>query len=67
MFCAYFLLNSSKKGDIVYKSQSQDEEALVQAAARLRMVLVNKSANTLGINLFLCLISEVPVRCSYIH
>lgn len=32
----------------MYQSQSQDEEALVQAAALLHMVLVNKSANVLG-------------------
>lgn len=32
----------------MYKAQSQDEEALVQAAARLHMVFVNKSGNILG-------------------
>lgn len=40
----------SKRGDIVYKSQSQDEEALVQAASRLHMVLIDKSANILEVN-----------------
>ncbi|PSS05696.1 Phospholipid-transporting ATPase [Actinidia chinensis var. chinensis] len=40
----------SKSGSISYKAQSQDEEALVRAAARLHMVFVNKNANTLEIN-----------------
>ncbi|RVX09289.1 Phospholipid-transporting ATPase 2 [Vitis vinifera] len=40
----------SKTGAISYKAQSQDEDALVQAAARLHMVFVNKNANTLEIN-----------------
>ncbi|KAF5950191.1 hypothetical protein HYC85_012184 [Camellia sinensis] len=40
----------SKSGSISYKAQSQDEEALVRAAAYLHMVFVNKSANTLEIN-----------------
>ncbi|WZZ35340.1 hypothetical protein YC2023_018741 [Brassica napus] len=38
----------SKAGDIVYKAQSQDEEALVIAAAKLNMVFVGKNANLLG-------------------
>lgn len=38
----------SKAGDIVYKAQSQDEDALVIAAAKLHMVFVNKNANILG-------------------
>lgn len=41
----------SKAGDIVYKAQSQDEEALVIAAARLHMVFVGKNANFLEIRL----------------
>ncbi|KAJ9686267.1 hypothetical protein PVL29_015260 [Vitis rotundifolia] len=40
----------SKTGAISYKAQSQDEDALVQAAACLHMVFVNKNANTLEIN-----------------
>lgn len=48
----YFLSVSSvaysKTGDIFYKAQSQDEDALVHAAARLHMVFVNKNANILG-------------------
>lgn len=38
----------SKNGSIVYKAQSQDEDALVHAAAQLHMVFVNKNANILG-------------------
>ncbi|EYU20392.1 hypothetical protein ABFS82_01G016500 [Erythranthe guttata] len=41
----------SKSGAISYKAQSQDEEALVRAAARLHMVLANKNGNILEINL----------------
>ncbi|XP_042049381.1 phospholipid-transporting ATPase 2-like isoform X2 [Salvia splendens] len=40
----------SKSGTISYKALSQDEEALVCAAARLRMVLENKNGNILDIN-----------------
>ncbi|CAN6855306.1 unnamed protein product [Brassica oleracea] len=39
----------SKAGDIVYKAQSEDEEALVIAAAKLNMVFVGKNANLLEI------------------
>uniref|UniRef100_A0A7N2MBG3 Phospholipid-transporting ATPase n=2 Tax=Quercus lobata TaxID=97700 RepID=A0A7N2MBG3_QUELO len=39
----------TKTGDIFYKAQSQDEDALVRAAARLHMVFVNKNANILEI------------------
>ncbi|KAJ1685670.1 hypothetical protein LUZ63_017060 [Rhynchospora breviuscula] len=39
----------SKTGDITYKSQSQDEDALVNAAACLHMVLVSKNGSTVGI------------------
>ena len=38
----------SKTGAIMYKAQSQDEDALVQAAAQLHMVFFNKNANILG-------------------
>ncbi|KAL6556644.1 Alanine aminotransferase 2 [Orobanche gracilis] len=41
----------SKSGDISYKAQSQDEEALVRAAARLHMVLENKNGNIIDIKL----------------
>ncbi|KAF2531321.1 hypothetical protein F2Q70_00031293 [Brassica cretica] len=37
----------SKAGDIIYKAQSQDEDALVIAAAKLHMVFVGKNANLL--------------------
>ncbi|CAN6706651.1 unnamed protein product [Malus baccata var. baccata] len=39
----------SKSGSILYKAQSQDEDALVHAAAQLHMVFVNKNSNTLEI------------------
>ncbi|KDP24096.1 hypothetical protein JCGZ_25753 [Jatropha curcas] len=39
----------SKTGAILYKAQSQDEEALVQAAANLHMVYVSKNGNILEI------------------
>ena len=32
----------------MYKAQSQDEDALVHAAAKLNMVLTNKNGNILG-------------------
>ncbi|MCI17084.1 phospholipid-transporting ATPase 2-like, partial [Trifolium medium] len=38
-----------KTGDILYKAQSQDEDALVQAAAQLHMVFFNKSGNILEV------------------
>ncbi|KAJ6809324.1 phospholipid-transporting ATPase 2 [Iris pallida] len=37
-------------GKILYKAQSQDEDALVNAAARLHMTLLSKSGNVLEIN-----------------
>ncbi|XWS63438.1 hypothetical protein CRYUN_Cryun06bG0096900 [Craigia yunnanensis] len=37
----------SKTGAILYKAQSQDEDALVNAAAQLHMVYVNKNGNIL--------------------
>ncbi|XP_048422253.1 phospholipid-transporting ATPase 2 isoform X1 [Pyrus x bretschneideri] len=39
----------SKSGSILYKAQSQDEDALVHAAAQLHMVFVNKNSNILEI------------------
>ncbi|KAL5861034.1 hypothetical protein ACOSQ4_002330 [Xanthoceras sorbifolium] len=39
----------SKTGSILYKAQSQDEDALVHAAAKLHMVFVKKNANILEI------------------
>lgn len=38
----------SKDGVLSYKAQSQDEEALVRAAAQLHLVFVKKNANILG-------------------
>ncbi|KAM3305924.1 phospholipid-transporting ATPase 2 isoform X1 [Capsicum chacoense] len=40
----------SKAGVVSYKAQSQDEEALVRAAARLNMVFLDKKGNILDIN-----------------
>ncbi|KVH91521.1 Phospholipid-transporting P-type ATPase, subfamily IV [Cynara cardunculus var. scolymus] len=40
----------SPSGIVSYKAQSQDEEALVRAAASLHMIFVNKNSNILGIN-----------------
>lgn len=37
----------------MYKAQSQDEEALVRAAASLHMVFVNKNANILGTSIMI--------------
>ncbi|MBA0743841.1 hypothetical protein Gogos_006495 [Gossypium gossypioides] len=39
----------SKTGAVSYKAQSQDEDALVNAAAQLHMVYANKNANILEI------------------
>ncbi|KAG7983659.1 hypothetical protein I3843_04G117800 [Carya illinoinensis] len=39
----------SKSGDILYKAQSQDEDALVHAAVQLHMVFVNRNANIIEI------------------
>ncbi|KAL8107222.1 phospholipid-transporting ATPase 2-like isoform X1 [Apium graveolens] len=40
----------SKNGGLSYKAQSQDEEALVRAAAQLHMIFSKKNANILEIN-----------------
>ncbi|CAA0806700.1 Phospholipid-transporting ATPase 2 [Striga hermonthica] len=40
----------SKSGEISYKAQSQDEEALVRAAARMHMIFENKNGNIIEIN-----------------
>ncbi|XP_023554352.1 phospholipid-transporting ATPase 2-like isoform X1 [Cucurbita pepo subsp. pepo] len=47
--CNTVVPTKSKCGNIVYKAQSQDEEALVNAAAYLNMVFVNKNANVIEI------------------
>ncbi|XP_068649960.1 phospholipid-transporting ATPase 2-like [Aristolochia californica] len=41
----------SNSGAIIYKAQSQDEEALVNATACLHMVLINKNGNFLEVTL----------------
>jgi phospholipid-translocating ATPase len=38
----------SPSGSVLYKAQSQDEDALVNAAANLHMVLVSKNGNNAG-------------------
>ncbi|XP_061368191.1 phospholipid-transporting ATPase 2 isoform X2 [Gastrolobium bilobum] len=47
--CNTVIPTLSKTGDILYKAQSQDEDALVQAAARMHMVFFNKSGNILEV------------------
>ncbi|GAU27129.1 hypothetical protein TSUD_104380 [Trifolium subterraneum] len=47
--CNTVVPTRSKTGDILYKAQSQDEDALVQAAAQLHMVFFNKSGNILEV------------------
>ena len=64
LFCLFFFsffgnCFCSKSGAISYKAQSQDEEALVRAAARLHMIFFNKSANILG-----KLLLFLDVKCS---
>ncbi|GAB2274776.1 Alanine aminotransferase 2 [Dionaea muscipula] len=48
--CNTVVPTRSKNDQIQYKAQSQDEEALVQAAARLHMVLVRRNMNVLDID-----------------
>lgn len=48
--CNTVIPQRSKSGVISYKALSQDEDALVQAAAHLHMVLINRNGNTLEIN-----------------
>lgn len=48
LVCLLLLWLYSNGGTISYKALSQDEEALVCAAARLRMVFENKNGNILG-------------------
>ncbi|KAG4968806.1 hypothetical protein JHK87_034457 [Glycine soja] len=47
--CNTVIPTQSKTGDILYKAQSQDEDALVHAASRLHMVYFNKSGNILEV------------------
>ncbi|OIV92010.1 hypothetical protein TanjilG_20940 [Lupinus angustifolius] len=47
--CNTVIPTRSKTGDILYKAQSQDEDALVQAAAWLHMVFFNKNGNILEV------------------
>jgi hypothetical protein len=46
-YFAYFF-NLSPSGAISYKAQSQDEDALVNAASNLHVVLVSKNGNNAG-------------------
>ncbi|KAA8524335.1 hypothetical protein F0562_010758 [Nyssa sinensis] len=50
--CNTVIPMQSKSGAISYKAQSQDEEALVRAAARLHMLFVNKNVNILEIKFY---------------
>jgi hypothetical protein len=47
-FIPYTFHNFSNDGTISYKAQSQDEEALVNAASNLNMVLMSKDSSTAG-------------------
>ncbi|KAK7335475.1 hypothetical protein VNO80_27343 [Phaseolus coccineus] len=47
--CNTVIPTRSKTGDILYKAQSQDEDALVHAAAQLHMIYFNKSGNILEV------------------
>ncbi|XP_062093509.1 phospholipid-transporting ATPase 2-like [Humulus lupulus] len=47
--CNIVIPVQSKSGAIMYKAQSQDEDALVQDAAQFHMVFFNKSGNILEI------------------
>lgn len=57
----------SKTGDILYKAQSQDEDALVQAAAQLHMILFNKSGNILGTFYLLFLLETQLKLATWAH
>lgn len=60
VICAIF---HSKNGMLSYKAQSQDEEALVRAAAQLHMVFVKKNASILGTHLLL----EIHITIKYVN
>lgn len=45
----------------MYKAQSQDEEALVHAAAKLHMVFVNKNANIVGKTPLLLIVNQIRI------
>jgi hypothetical protein len=52
-FCSSFLIQygmgwCSAGGALVYKAQSQDEDALVQAAAQLQVLLCSKMGSVVG-------------------
>ncbi|KAF5732577.1 Aminophospholipid ATPase isoform 2 [Tripterygium wilfordii] len=47
--CNTVIPMQSKTGAILYKAQSQDEDALVHAAAQLHMIFANKNANIIDI------------------
>ena len=47
-FIPYTFSNFSNDGTISYKAQSQDEEALVNAASNLNMVLTSKDSSSAG-------------------
>ncbi|XP_061355586.1 phospholipid-transporting ATPase 2-like [Gastrolobium bilobum] len=47
--CNTVVPTRSKTGDVLYKAQSQDEDALVLAAGKLNMVFFNKNGNILEV------------------
>lgn len=47
-FDSFAFIMCSKSGTISYKAQSQDEDALVNAASRLHMVFMSKNGNNVG-------------------
>lgn len=54
----------SKNGSISYKAQSQDEDALVHAAAQLNMIYTRKNGNFLGRDI---LNMSIPFSLFYIY
>ena len=53
----------SGSGSLVYKAQSQDEDALVQAAARLQMMLCTRKGSFVG-GLFILPCHQSAFFCS---
>lgn len=80
-FCYHFLFSSavmpclfviclifcSKNGMLSYKAQSQDEEALVLAAAQLHMVFFKKNASILGTQITFENSYYIEICIRYVH
>ncbi|XP_062079266.1 bifunctional 3-dehydroquinate dehydratase/shikimate dehydrogenase, chloroplastic-like [Humulus lupulus] len=61
--CNTIIPVQSKSGAIMYKAQSQDEDALVQAVAQFHMVFFNKSGNILGtLGVIECPVPDKDIR-----